>query len=84
MKKTSLSIDREKADAAAKVLGTTTLTATIDAALTEIVNLDRRRRLVERIRRDGGIGPTDAERRRLRTPCIRREARPTMRRSPTT
>ena len=60
MTKISLSIDREKAD--------TTLTATIDAALTEIVNLDRRRRLVERMRRDGGIGPSDAERRRLRTP----------------
>lgn len=68
MAKTSLSIDREKADAAAAVLGTTTLTATIDAALTEIVNMDRRRRLVERIRRDGGIGPSDEERRRLRTP----------------
>jgi len=67
--KTSLSIDREKADAAAAVLGTKTLTATIDAALTEIVNMDRRRRLVERMRRSGrGIGPTDAELRRLRTP----------------
>ena len=68
MTKTSLSIDREKANAAAAVLGTTTLTATIDAALTEIVNMERRRRLIERIRRDGGIGPSDAERRRLRTP----------------
>ena len=68
MTKTSLSIDRDKADLAAVVLGTTTLTATIDAALTEIVNMDRRRRLVESIRHDGGIGPSDAERRRLRTP----------------
>ena len=69
MAKTSLSIDREKADRAAAVLGTTTLTATIDAALTEIVNIDRRRRLVERIRSsDRGIGPTDDELRRLRTP----------------
>ena len=68
MTKTSLSIDREKVDAAAAVLGTSTLTATIDAALTEIVNMDRRRRLVERIKRDGGIGPSDDERRRLRTP----------------
>jgi hypothetical protein len=68
MTKTSLSIDREKADRAAAVLGTRTLTATIDAALTEIVNIDRRRRLVERIGRDGGIGPNDEERRRLRTP----------------
>ena len=68
MTKTSLSVDREKADAAAAVLGTTTLTATIDAALTEVVNMERRRRLIERIRRDGGIGPSDNERRRLRTP----------------
>jgi len=68
MTKTSLSVDREKADAAAAVLGTTTLTATIDAALTEVVNMERRRRLIERIRRDGGIGPSDSERRRLRTP----------------
>ena len=64
----SFSLDREKADAAGRILGTTSITTTIDAALTEIVNLDRRRRLVERMRRDGGIGPSDAERRRLRTP----------------
>ena len=68
MTKTSIAIDREKADEAAKLLGTTTLTATVDAALTEIINAERRRRLVERIRRDGGIGPSDEERRRLRTP----------------
>ena len=68
MAKTSLSIDREKADRAAAVLGTTTLTATIDAALTEVVNMGRRQRLIERIGRDGGIGPNDEERRRLRTP----------------
>ena len=68
MTKTSLSIDREKADAAAAVLGTRTLTATIDAALTAVVDLDRRRRLVERIRRDGGIGPTGEELRRVREP----------------
>ena len=60
----SFSLDREKADAAGRILVTTM----IDAALTENVNLDRRRRLVERMRRDGGIGPSDAERRRLRTP----------------
>ncbi|MGH3135063.1 MAG: hypothetical protein ACRDPV_01040 [Gaiellaceae bacterium] len=68
MTKTSLSIDREKADAAAAVLGTKTLTATIDAALTEVVSRERRRRLMERIRRDGGIGPSDEELRRLREP----------------
>jgi hypothetical protein len=68
MAKTSLSIDREKADAAAAVLGTKTLTATIDAALSEVVTRERRRRLMERIRRDGGIGPSDEELRRLREP----------------
>jgi len=68
MTKTSLSIDREKADAAAAVLGTRTLTATIDAALTAVVDLDRRHRLVERIRRDGGIGPSGEELRRVREP----------------
>jgi hypothetical protein len=68
MAKTSLSIDREKAEAAAAVLGTRTLTATIDAALTEVVSRERRRRLMERIRRDGGIGPSDEELRRLREP----------------
>ena len=68
MTKTSLSIDRAKADAAAAVLGTTTLTATIDAALTEVVDRERRRRLMDRIRRDGGIGPDDEELRRLREP----------------
>ena len=68
MKRASISIDREKADAAARLLGTTTITATVDAALTEIINHDRWRRPVERMRRDGGIGPSDAERRRLRTP----------------
>jgi hypothetical protein len=68
MTKTSLSIDRQKADAAAALLGTTTLTATIDAALTEVLDRERRRRLVERIRRDGGIGPSDEELRRLREP----------------
>lgn len=66
--KTSLSVNREKADAAAAVLGTKTLTATIDAALTAVVDIDRRRRLVERIRHDGGIGPSDEERMRLREP----------------
>ena len=68
MTKTSIAIDRDKAAAAAKLLGTRTLTATIDAALTEIINVERRRRLIERIHRDGGIGPGDEERRRLRTP----------------
>ena len=68
MTKTSLSVDREKADAVAELLGTKTLTATIDAALSEVIRQEHTRWLIERITRDGGIGPSDEERRRLREP----------------
>ena len=69
MPKTSLSIDRTKADAVARILRTHTLTGTVDAALDEVINLDRRRRLLERLRRSkGGIGPSPAELHRLREP----------------
>jgi hypothetical protein len=66
--KTSLRIDRTKVDEARKVLGTVTIADTVDAALDEVINLGRRRRLLDRIRRDGGIGPGPEELRRLRTP----------------
>ncbi len=68
--KTSLAIDREKVARAQEILGTRTLTATVDAALGEVIKLDARRALVERIRRSktGGIGPTPEELRRLREP----------------
>lgn len=49
--KTALNIDREKVRRAAEVLGTKGTTATIDAALTEIIARDARTRLVERMRR---------------------------------
>jgi hypothetical protein len=69
MPKTSLSIDREKAQAAGRILQTPTLTATVDAAFDEVINLDRRRRLMQRIRAsDGGIGPSPTELRGLRRP----------------
>jgi Arc/MetJ family transcription regulator len=66
--KTSLAIDRDKAAEAARILGTRTLVATVDAALDEVIALDRRRRLLARIRRDGGVGPTPDELARLREP----------------
>jgi hypothetical protein len=66
--KTSLVIDREKVDEAREILGTTTLAETVDAALEEVIALAARRRIMERIRRDGGIGPSPAEVRRLRRP----------------
>jgi len=66
--KTSMVIDRAKAEKVRKVLGTKTLAATVDAALDEVLRLDARRRLMDRIRRDGGIGPSPEEVRRLRAP----------------
>jgi Arc/MetJ family transcription regulator len=66
--KTSLVIDRAKVAEAREILGTTTLAETVDAALEEVIALAARRRLMERIRRDGGIGPSPEELRRLRRP----------------
>ena len=67
--KTSLAIDRDKVSAARRILGTKTLAATVDAAFDEVINLDRRRRMADRIRRSkGGVGPTPEELRRLRKP----------------
>ena len=63
-------IDRAKAGKVRKVLGTKTLAATVDAAVDEVLKLDARRRLMDRIRRDGGIGPSPEEVRRLRAPRI--------------
>ncbi len=64
--KTSLAIDREKVAEAKKILGTKTIAATVDAALDEVLRKASRQRLMERIRRDGGIGPSPGELRRLR------------------
>jgi len=66
--KTSMVIDRAKAERVRKLLGTKTLAATVDAAFDEVISLDARRRLLDRIRRDGGIGPSPEEVRRLRAP----------------
>ena len=66
--KTSLTIDRRKAAEAREILGTKTLVDTVDAAFDEVIRLAARRRVMERIRRDGGIGPGPKEQRRLRRP----------------
>ena len=47
--KTALNIDTDKVQRAAEVLGTKGTTATIDAALTEIIARDARARLLERM-----------------------------------
>jgi hypothetical protein len=46
-RKTSFEIDTEKVDAAREILGTKTMTETVDAALEEIVKLQQRKRLLE-------------------------------------
>ncbi|MFN0153635.1 MAG: type II toxin-antitoxin system VapB family antitoxin [Gaiella sp.] len=68
VEKTSLNIDREKLAEAAQILGTTTIAATVDAALWEVIRQQRKRDLLALIAERGGLGPNDEERRRLRTP----------------
>jgi Arc/MetJ family transcription regulator len=46
-RKTSFEIDTEKVDAAKRVLGTKTMTDTVDAALDEIVKRQGREKLLE-------------------------------------
>ena len=66
--KTSMVIDRAKVEKARRILGTTTIAETVDAALEEVLDLEARRRILDRIDRDGGIGPDPEELRRLRAP----------------
>jgi Arc/MetJ family transcription regulator len=66
--KTSLVIDREKVARVKRILGTTTLAETVDAALEDVINHERRMQLLEQIKRKGGIGPGPDELRRLREP----------------
>ena len=53
MAKTSLEIDSDIAREAAAILGTTTLRATVDAALHEIVSARRRIELIELLSEPG-------------------------------
>jgi hypothetical protein len=66
--KTSMVIDHRKVDEVRRILGTKTMAETVDAALDEVLDLEARRRILERIDRDGGIGPDPEELRRLRAP----------------
>jgi Arc/MetJ family transcription regulator len=66
--KTSLVIDREKLARAKEILGTKTIAETVDGALDEVLRVENVRRLMERIRREGGIGPTPEELDELRRP----------------
>lgn len=59
--KTSFEIDTDKVAAAKEVLGTKTLTDTVDAALAEVVKLRQRRQLVELLFRPGALALDDSE-----------------------
>ncbi|HZM37589.1 MAG TPA: hypothetical protein VFB94_00670 [Acidimicrobiales bacterium] len=62
MAKTSVEIDRDIVDAAAAILGTTTLRETIDASLHEVVNAHRRLELVAMLSEEGRFDFDAAER----------------------
>jgi len=59
--KTSFEIDTAKVAAAKEVLGTKTLTETVDAALSEVVKVRQRRQLVELLFRPGALALDDPE-----------------------
>jgi hypothetical protein len=54
-RKTSFEVDFDKVNAAREVLGTRSLTDTVDAALGEVVKLQERERLVELLFEPGAL-----------------------------
>jgi hypothetical protein len=60
-RKTSFEIDTAKVAAAKDVLGTKTLTDTVDAALSEVVKLQQRRRYLELLSTPGVLELGDSE-----------------------
>jgi hypothetical protein len=60
-RKTSFEVDFTKVDAARGILGTKSLTETVDAALDEVIKLQHRQRLVELLFEPGALELDDAE-----------------------
>jgi len=60
-RKTSLAIDFDKVEAAKAILGTKSLTDTVDAALAEIVLTQRRRDLLDLVFTPGALDLDDPE-----------------------
>ena len=60
-RKTSFEVDFGKVEQAKAVLGTATLTDTVDAALAEVIRLHDRRRLVEMLFTPGVLDLDDAD-----------------------
>lgn len=59
-RKTSFEVDFDKVDAARVVLGTRSLTDTVDAALGEVIKLQERERLVELLFTPGALALDDS------------------------
>jgi hypothetical protein len=60
-RKTSFEVDTAKVDAAKDVLGTKTLTETVDVALAEVVKVRQRKTLVELLFRPGALELDDPD-----------------------
>lgn len=60
-RKTSFEIDFDKVASAKEILGTHTLTETVDAALDEVIRLKQRQRLVELLFTPGRLELDDPE-----------------------
>jgi hypothetical protein len=60
-RKTSFEVDFAKVDAVKGILGTTTLTDTVDVALEEVVKLEQRRRLAELLFASDGLELSDSD-----------------------
>jgi Arc/MetJ family transcription regulator len=60
-RKTSFEIDTAKVAAAKDILGTKTLTDTVDAALSEVVKLRQRRELLELLSEPGALALDDPD-----------------------
>lgn len=60
-RKTSFEVDVAKVEAAKDILGTKTLTDTVDAALSEVVRLRQRRALVELLFTPGALALDDPD-----------------------
>jgi len=60
-RKTSFEVDFGKVQSAKEILGTRTLTDTVDAALDEVINLEQRRRLLEMLFTPGRLQLDDPD-----------------------
>jgi len=61
VRKTSFEVDFDKLEAARELLGTRTLTETVDAALDEVVRREGRRKLVELLHTPGLLALNDPD-----------------------